>query len=735
MSGQRGLSRVEGIYHGALDRPPGEEREAFLVQAAAGDEDLLREVRSLLEHEDEARRFIEEPATAAATQEAWPDGGRSWVGRRLGGYEVLAPLGAGGMGEVYRARDTKLGREVALKVLPEAFSRDPERVARFKREARLLAALNHPNIASIHGLEESDDRHFLVLELVPGESLDETARRGPLPLDELLPIFQQMAVALEAAHEKGIVHRDLKPANVAVTPEGEVKLLDFGLAKAFSAEAAAADPDDSPTLSEAGTREGLILGTASYMSPEQARGQVLDERTDVWSFGCCLFEALTGRRVFRGETVSDTLAAVLERDVDWESLPETTPEPIRRLLRRCLQKDRKQRLRHIADARMEIEDALDEPSGAVRAPSVSRAPGARRSRWPLALGAVVLAGAASLATWASLRNPPTLEREVTRFTIDIASEVGAGAELLPGLNPLAVASDGSRLAYLARGSQGSRRVYSRELDQFGSRPVPGTDGSFSPFFSPDGRTLGFGGPDLTSVWRVPAAGGPSSEARPHRSILGRLLGGRWGASWPTPGRDRAAPPASGGGGEPLPSLKNMEVHQILPGGELLISDRVTPDDDMIRTVSLESGERRSLVRAQTDWARLLPTGHLIWASGALLGVRLAPEVEDRSGIRCSSSMGYRSNRMARAPWWRCRTAARSSTHPRRVVRTTRSSGSMGRAGRHRPRRPRAVVRSAPGPPDGRRAAFVIVDGAGFVGHLDTRPRPRHEAPPDVRRPE
>jgi Tol biopolymer transport system component len=616
------FKRVEELYHAALEQPLGE-RESFVSRACDGDQDLLREVRSLLGHESEARRLIEEPAVAAATQEAWPETARPWVGRRVGGYEILAPLGAGGMGEVYRAKDTTLGREVALKVLPEAFSRDLERVARFQREARLLAALNHPNIASIHGLEESNGHHYLVLELVPGESLAEKAARGPLPLDELLPIFRQMAVALEAAHEKGIVHRDLKPANVAVTPEGEAKLLDFGLAKAFSAEPAAADPDDSPTLSEAGTREGLILGTASYMSPEQARGRALDERTDIWSFGCCLFEALIGRRVFRGKTVSDTLAAVLERDVDWESLPETTPEPIRRLLRRCLQKDRNQRLRHIADARWEIEDALDGPSGAVRAPSVSRAPVARRPRWQLALGAVVLAGAASLVTWASLRTSPTLRPEVTRFTIDIAREVGAGAQLLPFGTPLAVAPDGSRLAYLARGREGPPRVYVRELDQFGSRPLPEADGSDSLFFSPDGRTLGFGGPDLTSVWRVPAAGGPSSE-------LGRTERFQ-GAFWGSDGRIVANAgggiwvlSASGGGEELLPSLKGTEVHQILPGGELLISDRMSPGDT-IAIVSLESDKRRSLVRAQTGWARLLPTGRLIWATGgALLGVRLAP---------------------------------------------------------------------------------------------------------------
>jgi Tol biopolymer transport system component len=546
------------------------------------------------------------------------------VGRRLGGYEVLAPLGAGGMGEVYRAKDTKLGREVALKVLPEAFSRDPERVVRFQREARLLAALSHPSIAAIYGLEETEGRHVLVLELVPGEALSERTARGPILVSEALPIFRQIAEALEAAHEKGIIHRDLKPANVAVTPDGQVKLLDFGLAKAFAGEASGSDPASSPTISEVGTREGLILGTASYMSPEQARGKPLDERTDIWSFGCCLYEALTGRRAYGGETVSDTLAAVLEREVDWQALPDATPAPVERLLRRSLQKDRKERLRHIADARMEIQDALDEPSGAVRTPSVSGAPVLRRPRWPVVLGAVVLAGAASLVTWASLRTPPTLKQGVTRFTIDIPREVGAGAELFRFGNSLAVAPDGSRLAYVARAPQGPQRVYLRELDQLGSRPLPETDGSHHPFFSPDGRTVGFGGPDLTSTWRVPVAGGPPSElGRTERS--GRALWGKDGRIFVNTRNGVWLLSASGGGAEPLTSLKDKEALQLLPGGELLTSDRVSSDDSMIEIVSLESGERRNLIRDQTGWARLLPTGHLIWATGeALLGVRMGP---------------------------------------------------------------------------------------------------------------
>ncbi len=273
-------------------------------------------------------------------------------GTKLAEYEILASIGAGGMGEVYRARDTKLGREVAIKVLPAAFAEDRERLARFEREARLLASLNHPNIATIHDLEVSDGVHFLVLEFVPGETLAERIKRGPIPVDEALPLFKQIAEGLEAAHEKGVIHRDLKPANVKVTPDGGIKILDFGLAKAMAGEAPDQGLSESPTMTRGATEAGILLGTAPYMSPEQARGKAVDKRTDIWAFGCCLYEALTGKTAFMGETVSDTLARTLEREPIWDALPETTPSPIRRALRRCLQKETEGRLHDIADARI-----------------------------------------------------------------------------------------------------------------------------------------------------------------------------------------------------------------------------------------------------------------------------------------------------------------------------------------------------------------------------------------------
>src|SRR3989442_599400 len=279
-------------------------------------------------------------------------------GAKLGPYEIVVPLGAGGMGEVYRARDTTLGRDVALKVLPEAFARDADRMARFQREAQVLASLNHPNIAAIYGLEDSGGVRALVMELVEGPTLAERLKSGAVLLDDALPIAKQIADALEYAHERGIIHRDLKPANVKITPGGAVKVLDFGLAKALAPEVSGTNLANSPTISIAATQAGVILGTAAYMSPEQAKGKPVDRRTDIWAFGCVLYEILTGDKAFDGETTSDVLAAVIRAEPDWNAVPETTPASIRRLLRRCLEKDSKRRLQAIGEARITIEEAL-----------------------------------------------------------------------------------------------------------------------------------------------------------------------------------------------------------------------------------------------------------------------------------------------------------------------------------------------------------------------------------------
>jgi TolB-like protein/Tfp pilus assembly protein PilF len=335
---------IEELYHAARERPPGD-RDAFLREACRGDERLRQEVLSLLAEETEAERLMEEPAAAAATQ------GLALVrGACLGPYEVVDLLGAGGMGVVYRARDTRLGRDVALKVLAEGFAQDKTRLARFEREARVLATLSHPGIAAIHGLERGEDGPALVLELVEGEGLDERLARGRIPVPQALELARQMAAALESAHAKGIIHRDLKPSNIRLTPEGQVKLLDFGLAKALA-------PAEDEARTPASTTTGVVVGTPPYMSPEQVRGEALDRRTDVWSFGCVLYEMLAGGRAFPGHT-AEAIAAVLEREPEWRALPSETPPQVVDLLRRCLRKDRTRRLHDVADARIELEETL-----------------------------------------------------------------------------------------------------------------------------------------------------------------------------------------------------------------------------------------------------------------------------------------------------------------------------------------------------------------------------------------
>src|SRR5262245_37979250 len=318
------------------------------------------------------------------------------AGSKLGSYEILSPLGAGGMGEVYRARDSKLNRDVAIKVLPLAVAADSERLARFRREAQVLASLNHPHIAAIYGFEHSDGVEALVLELVEGETLAERIARGPVPVDEALEIARQIATALEAAHEKGIVHRDLKPANVKVDPAGRVKVLDFGLAKAFASDGSSPDVTSSPTLTAASTQAGVVIGTAAYMSPEQARGKSVDKRADIWAFGTVLYEMLTGRKAFGGETVSDTLAAILMKEPDWSRLAAETPASVRRVLRRCLDRDPKTRIHDIADARLELDEPLP-PSGPVTIPY----PGSRVPLW-IGIGALALLSAAGW--WLALRS-------------------------------------------------------------------------------------------------------------------------------------------------------------------------------------------------------------------------------------------------------------------------------------------------------------------------------------------
>jgi eukaryotic-like serine/threonine-protein kinase len=392
------------------------------------------------------------------------------IGTQLGSHEITALLGKGGMGEVYRARDLKLKREVAVKILPEEFSRDSDRIARFQREAEVLASLNHPNIAAIYDLVEANGSRFLVLELVEGETLADRIARGPIPPGEALNIAIQICDALDAAHERGIIHRDLKPANLKLTPNGKVKVLDFGLAKAMETGPASATISNSPTMLS-GPIGGVILGTAAYMSPEQAGGKNLDKRTDIWAFGCVLYEMLAGKRAFGGENATDTIVAVLTQTPDWSALPESTPESVSRLLRWCLQKDSAERLHDIADARLELKA---DPASVVR-------PALRPSRLPWIAGVLFAAAALVLAVIHFGERPPE------RQTVKLA--------LLPpeneSFNEVAVSPDGRLVAFTARDGLGKSKLWVRPLNVLAAQPLEGTDGAEFPFWSPDSQWIGF----------------------------------------------------------------------------------------------------------------------------------------------------------------------------------------------------------------------------------------------------
>ncbi len=609
--------RIDEICLAALDRDPAERAE-FVRAACGGDAALLREVEALLAHAPTADAFLGASLGAVAAQAMGSGTGQSLIGRTIGPYQVLAAIGAGGMGEVYRARDAKLGRDVAIKVLPAVFTADRDRLARFEREARVLASLNHPNIAAIYGLEQIGDVQALVLELVEGETLAEriAARDSRFAIGDALGIARQIADALEAAHEKGIVHRDLKPANVKVTPAGTVKVLDFGLAK--SSAASAPDLSQSPTITISGTREGVLLGTAAYMSPEQARGQSVDKRADIWAFGCVLFEMLTGRIPFPGATVSDHIAAILEREPDWSAVPASTPAAIRRLLKRCLEKDPRNRLHDIADARIEIEDTLSSPA-AGSVPS-------RRASLPLpsSIAAVLLAMLVGSIAW-NLRgsraapSPPQL----TRFAV-------MPPATWPNISSFAVSPDGSQIVFAAQESAGTPpRLFLRRLDQFDTQALAGTEGGSNPFFSPDGQWIGFGAESALKKVSTTSTASPLVLA-----AMPRILGATWTTENSiivgTQDRGLQRVPATGGPATPVTTLdagrRERDHHkpELLPGGKALLFTihEASEAGDVFRVgvQSLASGERRVLIDQGFD-AHYLPTGHLIYASGnSLLAV-------------------------------------------------------------------------------------------------------------------
>ena len=553
------------------------------------------------------------------------------AGARLGPYEILGPIGVGGMGEVYRARDSRLVRDVALKTLPDIVVDDPERIARLKREAQVLAALNHPGIGSIYGFEEANGHCVLVLELIEGETLAETIARGPLPLDEALRIGHEIATALEAAHDKGIVHRDLKPANIKVRPDGAVKVLDFGLAKAIEEPAGVSSTNAalSPTFSVQATQPGLILGTAAYMSPEQAAGKGADRRSDLWAFGVVLLEMLTGRPVFPGDSVPHVLAAVLKSDPDWTGLPDGTPPAIRRLLRRCLEKDRRRRLDSAADARLEIEDALV-PGVETVAP--------RRSFprvIPLVGMAIATAAVAALGTWAMLRQRAPQERPFpARFTVAPEQPL----RISPFESTLAVSPDGRHIIYSSRELNPSAAVSGtagtlmlRPINQLDARPL--APYGRNPFFSPDGGWIAFFDDNDFFLKKIAVSGGAPIRICPFN-------GGPRGASW---GEDNmivfaTAHTATGlwrvsanGGEATVLTTPDVAKHEgdhvfpsVLPGGRgvlFTIIEAGRPDSAEVAILDPATGANRILVRGGSQ-PRYIAPGYLLYAArGTLEAVR------------------------------------------------------------------------------------------------------------------
>ena len=543
-------------------------------------------------------------------------------GTRLGVYEITAPIGEGGMGQVYRATDTTLGRQVAIKLLPDAFASDPERMARFEREAQTLASLNHPNIAAIYGFEKSSGTNALVMELVEGDDLAQRIARNAIPLDEALPIAKQIADALEAAHDQGIIHRDLKPANIKVREDGTVKVLDFGLAKvAEPAVASSSTLSLSPTITTpAMTQAGLILGTAAYMSPEQAKGRAADKRSDVWAFGCVLYEMLAGRRAFDGEDTSDTLASVLKTDPDWTALGADVPQAIRTLIQRCLAKDRRLRIADMSVVSFVLtERASLDPTTASRATMLASANSWQKHLVPVAAAAIGTAVVVAIAARRLAPFPP--ESRVAKFSLTLPN----GQQLASTTRRVvAISPDGEQLAYVA-----STSLYVKGIGDFDGHAIPGveTEGVLNPVFSPDGRSVAFFSQTDRSMKRIAVTGGAPATICP--GVI-NPFGLTWGANGLVFGQAaqgvfRCA--ANGGNPEQLVKIADGELAhgpQILPGGEWVLFTLAKDTDGVERwekarivAHSLRSGERRTLIEGASD-ARFVSTGHLVYGVGGRL---------------------------------------------------------------------------------------------------------------------
>ncbi len=625
--------RIEAICEAAFDRDP-RDRPAFVADACGADEELRREVDALLAHARAADDFLTEPVAALAARifsdEHEADGAKAapLTGLRLGAYEILSLLGTGGMGEVYRARDTTLGRDVAIKILPQHFTANPDRLARFEREARLLAALNHPRIGAIYGTIDIDSGRGLVLELVEGPTLADYLAAGPLPLDQALMAARQIAEALEAAHEKGVIHRDLKPSNIKLSPDGIVKVIDFGLAKARDVDGS--DPAASPAVSPDMTRSGVIIGSAAYMSPEQARGRAVDKRADIWAYGCVLFEMLAGTGPFHAATATDSLAKVIEREPDWSALPPDLPPPLLRLLRRCLDKNVANRLHDIADARLEIADVV---SGAA---TIERHP--RRRSTPLAWmgGALAAAVAAVLLARAFPQSRPSDDR-VQRVSILPPETARVAGEYL------ALSPDGRFLAFVATSADGASRLWVRPLDGLSARPLAGTDDARFPFWSPDSRFIAFFAQH--QLKKIQPDGGPA------QLICDAPYG--FGGTWNRDGDIVFAPDAAtilhrvaAGGGKPTPvTALDSSTQQIahsspsfLPDGRhFLYAVQHRARGNTIEIGTLDGVGRRRVLDADSG-ALFAPAGDEA-RSGQLLFVRRGTLMAQRFDLDRNEVLG------------------------------------------------------------------------------------------------
>jgi serine/threonine-protein kinase len=542
------------------------------------------------------------------------------TGTRLGSLEIIALLGKGGMGEVYRARDLKLKRDVAIKILPEEFSSDPDRLSRFQREAEVLASLNHPNVGGIYDLQEADSYRFLVLELVEGETLADRIARGPIAVEEALDIATHICEAIEAAHERNVIHRDLKPANVKITPDGKVKVLDFGLAKAGNNSPTGSTLSNSPTLLS-GTVGGMILGTAAYMSPEQAKGRVADKRSDIWAFGCILYEMFTGKMAFAGEDISDTLAAVLRAEPDWAALPASLSPCVPALIEGCLRKDRRVRIGDISTARF----LMSAPAGLLQTTSAPQRKSWRALALPITISALAVAVIIGIGMWRSSRSR-TLS--VSRSTFLLPAGQNFTTVTLPLVD---ISADGSQIVYVAKA-----QLHTRLLSNFDSKPItgPGDSAAASPAFSPDGRFIAFYNGTEHTIKRISTSGGSSVAVC---SVDNAPYGITWSAEYiafAAPGTGIMRVPAKGGNPELLVRLNAGEeasAPQFLMDADAVLftltsstgSDKVMQSQIVVQ--SLKTGERKALVPSGVS-GRYIRTGHIIYASlspsggGTLLAV-------------------------------------------------------------------------------------------------------------------